>query len=65
MTIDKWSACEVQEVLDEYHLEKRLGSFTESSSRIHMNKVEVSPNATLVSDIPKQNKKHGNSIHDN
>lgn len=55
-TIDKWSAREVQEVLDEYHLEKGLRSSSERSSRINMNKVEVSPNATLVSDIPEQKK---------
>lgn len=53
-TIDKWSAREVQEVLDEYHLEKGLRSSTERSRQISMNKVEVSPNTPLVSDIPEQ-----------
>lgn len=55
-TIDKWSAREVQEVLDEYHLEKGLRSSTEKSSRININKAEVSPNTTVVSDIPEQKK---------
>lgn len=46
--MDKWSAREVQEVLDEYHLEKGFRSSTEEGSRINMNKVEVNANANLV-----------------
>jgi len=53
-TMDKWSAREVQEVFDEYHLEKGFRSFTVGGSRIDMNKVEVSANANLVSDVPEQ-----------
>lgn len=45
-TINKWTAREVQEVF--------YWSSTERNGRIIMNKVEVSPNATLVSDIPAQ-----------
>lgn len=55
-TIDKWSAREVQEVLDEYHLEKGLKSSTERNNRINVNKVEIGPNATVVSDVPEQTK---------
>lgn len=55
-TIDKWSAREVQEVLDEYHLEKGFKSSIEKNSRINVNTVEISPNTTLVSDTPEQMK---------
>lgn len=51
--IDKWSAREVQEVLDKYHLEKGLRS-TGRNRQISMNQVDVSPNTPLVSDIPEQ-----------
>lgn len=53
-TMDKWTAREVQEVLDEYHLEKGLRSSAGRSSRVNMNSVEVSPKATLVPEIPEQ-----------
>ncbi|CAL9686065.1 unnamed protein product [Knipowitschia caucasica] len=51
-TIDKWTAREVQEVLDEYHLE-RGPKCSSVNNRVMMNKVELSPNvphATNVSD---------------
>lgn len=53
-TIDKWSAREVQEVLDEYHLEKGVKSSAEMGGKINVNKVDLSPNANPTSDIPTQ-----------
>lgn len=50
-TIDKWSAREVQEVLDEFHLEKGLKSSAERGSRINMNKAELNSNAAPPSEI--------------
>lgn len=44
-TIDKWSAREVQEVLDEYHLEYGLKCSGESST-VKMNKAEVNASHT-------------------
>ncbi|XP_062413915.1 uncharacterized protein LOC119209848 isoform X1 [Pungitius pungitius] len=53
-TIDRWSAREVQEVLDEYHLEKGFRSSAEGVSRIDINRVEVGNIVTSVPDIPGQ-----------
>ena len=53
-TIDKWSAPEVQEVLDEYHLEKGVKSYAERGGIINVNKVELNPNANRTSDVPTQ-----------
>lgn len=51
-TLDKWSAREVQEVLDEYHLEKGVRSSNAGGKRINVNVVEVSPTAASVSATP-------------
>lgn len=55
-TIDKWSAREVQEVLDEYHLEKCVESSKRESNRININAAEISHNAAPVSDTPELKK---------
>lgn len=55
-TIDKWSAREVQEVLDEYHLEKCVKSSKRESNRININAAEISHNAAPVSDTPELKK---------
>ncbi|XP_057714469.1 uncharacterized protein LOC130930499 [Corythoichthys intestinalis] len=53
-TIDKWSSREVQEVLDEYHLEKGNKSSTGQAGRVNVNKVEVALNNSDVSSAPEQ-----------
>lgn len=53
-TIEKWSAREVQEVLDEFHREKGLKSSAERCSRIDMNKVELHANAAPSSEVHEQ-----------
>ena len=55
-TVDKWSAREVQEVLDEYHLEKCVKSSKREGNRININAAEFSPNNTPVSDTPELKK---------
>lgn len=55
-TIDKLSAREVQEVLDEYHLEKCVKSSKGGSATININAVEIGPNTTAVCDAPEQKK---------
>lgn len=54
-TIDKWSARDVQEVLDEYHLEKGLKS-AEKQSRISMNQAGV--DCTTPTTVLKQEPQH-------
>ena len=43
----------MQEVLDEYHLEKSVKSSKGGSNKININAAEFSPNATPVSDAPE------------
>ncbi|XP_037828974.1 uncharacterized protein LOC108247133 isoform X1 [Kryptolebias marmoratus] len=50
-TIEKWSAQDVQEVLDEYHMEKGLRS-AEKESRISVNRAEV--DCTAPASVHKQ-----------
>lgn len=45
-TCDKWSAREVQEVLDEYHLGKGFQSPPQTGNCVYVNKAEVSTNGT-------------------
>lgn len=53
-TTDKWSAREVQEVLDEYHLEKGVRPPAEKSSKVDVNKIEVSPDASKAAEVLEQ-----------
>lgn len=49
-TIDKWSAREVQEVLDEFHLEKELRC-SGGINKVTVNKVEFSPDASHAANV--------------
>lgn len=55
-TTDKWSAREVQEVLDEYHLEKCVKSPKGVGNRININAAEFNPSTAPGSDTPEQKK---------
>lgn len=49
-TIDKWSAREVQEVLDEYHLERGVRCSGGGHDKVIVNKFEVQPSASAAAD---------------
>lgn len=53
-TIDRWSAREVQEVLDEYHLEKGVRFSAGKNTKISINRVEVSPGVSVAAEAPEQ-----------